>query len=163
MNIRKSAIALMIVFSTGAEIPVVAQAEDVVAGEGQQQTTSQGIRRHSDFMVRWAKAMELTDTQKGQIKELVQKEHQDKAPLMQQIKEGKQQLREAMQAAVINEDAVRTLMKRQAELKTDLMLSRIKLRNEIFTLLTPEQQKLAIKLRSLREGRQHSTHHFHKV
>jgi Spy/CpxP family protein refolding chaperone len=163
MNIRKSAIALMIVFSTGAELPVVAQAEEVVAGESQQETTTQGIRRHGDFMARWAKVMELTDAQKSQIKDLVQKEHQAKAPLMQQIKEGKRQLQEATQASVVNEGAVRLLMKHQAELRTDLMLSRIKLRNEIFTLLTPEQQKLAIKLRSLREGRQHSTRYFQKV
>lgn len=158
MNIRKSAIALMIVFSAGAEIPVVAQAEEVIAGESQQQTASQGMRRHGDFMARWAKAMELTDIQKGRIKELVQKEHLAKAPLMQQIKAGKRQIREAMQANVVNEEAVRLLLKRQAELKTDLMIARIKLRNEIFTLLTFEQQKCAIKLRSLREGRRSSCH-----
>ena len=162
MNIRQSAIALMIVSSTGLGVPLVAaQAEEAITTEGQQQkTVSLGKRRHGDSMPRWAVALDLTDVQKGQIKELVQKERQAKAPLMQQIREGKHQIQEATQVGTFNEEAVRLLMKHQAELRTELMISRIKLRGKIFVLLTPEQQNLAVKLLSFKEGQQHSRYHF---
>ncbi len=161
MNLKKTAIALMIVFSTGAELPVVTQADDFVPGDGQQQPSSSQIaKEHGDVTARWAAALSLNPAQTGRIRDLVKKQRQEQTPLRRQIQEGRRQIRTVLQSEPLNEGALRTLIARQAGLRADMIIARISLKHQIFALLTPEQQKRAIAISALRErGPFHPPHH----
>ena len=54
--------------------------------------------------------------------------------------------------------AVKSLATDQANLQAELIVSRVRMYNQIHALLTPEQRELAKKLRARERGREHKRH-----
>ncbi|WP_305042315.1 Spy/CpxP family protein refolding chaperone [Geoalkalibacter sp.] len=94
---------------------------------------------------RMAKELGLSDAQQEQIRAIIA-EHRAKAePLRQSMEQNREQLRQTIKAENFDETAVRNIAADQAPVKTELMVERARMKNQIHALLTPEQQALAEK------------------
>ena len=81
--------------------------------------------------------MPLNATQQVQLDQLLHKEHDYVAGLMKKLHENRQSLRLAADRELFDEAAVRDLVKQQAELQAELMLSHIRTKIRIKALLQP--------------------------
>jgi Spy/CpxP family protein refolding chaperone len=93
-------------------------------------------RGHMGF---FAKSLNLTDDQKAQMKTIMQKEHASMKPLMQQMKQTHEALRQYEQGT-FDEAKVRVLAAQQAQAHIEMTVAQTRIHNEMFQLLTPEQQ-----------------------
>ena len=112
------------------------------AGDGAE-TFDMRKERHFDRM---AEALDLTPEQREQIKAIQAAEREKVEPLRQQMQEGREQLRAVAEQQPFDEAAVRTLAAGQAEIRTEMIVSHARVRNQINALLTPEQREQAEKL-----------------
>jgi Spy/CpxP family protein refolding chaperone len=91
---------------------------------------------HMQFM---AKYLNLTDDQKTQMKGVMQKEHPAMKPLFQQSHQIDQQLRKYVEGPY-DEAKVRTLATQKAQVEIEMTVAQTRIHNEMFQLLTPDQQ-----------------------
>jgi protein CpxP len=91
---------------------------------------------HMQFM---AKYLNLTDDQKTQMKGVMQKEHPAMKPLFQQSHQIDQQLRQYVEGPY-DEAKVRTLATQKAQVEIEMTVAQTRIHNEMFQLLTPDQQ-----------------------
>jgi Spy/CpxP family protein refolding chaperone len=103
-----------------------------------------GSGRH---FARLAKALDLTDAQKEQVKAILETEREKVAPLRQKLGDTREKIRQAVEAMPFDEAAVRTLAASQNETRTEMMVSRARVQSQIFALLSPEQREQAKKFR----------------
>jgi protein CpxP len=96
--------------------------------------------------------LDLTNEQQTQIKELFNQRHQKNQALREQMQASRKVLREAKNAEPFNEADFRAKAAVQADLKTDMMVEHVKLKEQIHALLTPEQQKKAETLEGMFGG-----------
>ncbi len=106
-----------------------------------------------------AEVLDLTDDQQAQIKEIFDSEREAMGPYLEQLKQGREAINEAVCNPTFDEVQVRALATRQAEIKVELTVAKARAKNKIFVLLTPEQQEKAKKLRHLLEGHGKRGHH----
>jgi protein CpxP len=112
--------------------------------------------RHFDRM---AEALDLTPEQREQIKAIRAAEQDKVAPLKEQLRKGREQLRVAAEQQPFDEAAVRALAADQAEIRTEMIVSHARVKNQIHALLTPEQREKAEQMRSsMKERRGHKGH-----
>ena len=102
--------------------------------------------------------LDLTEEQKSQLEALSNKHWQEKQPLRELIQASRDELREAQTADNFNEADFRAKAARHAELKTEMMVTRAKMKLEMRALLTPEQQEKADKLGGMMGGRNKGHH-----
>jgi len=88
----------------------------------------------------------LTDSQRQQVEAIMTAQHEQNAPLRERIIAGKKQLWEASRGSSVDEAAIADLAAEQGKLMSEMMVSRIHCKNQIFAVLTPEQQTQAAKL-----------------
>jgi protein CpxP len=105
--------------------------------------SSKGGERHLDRM---ATALQLTDTQREQVRSILAAEREQTAPLQAKMHQQSTALRAAIHAGAAQEADIRSQVAAQAETKAELMVRRAATRNEIHALLTPEQRKLATEM-----------------
>jgi Spy/CpxP family protein refolding chaperone len=99
------------------------------------------------FEERMARILKLTDTQKNRIKAILSYEKEEVKPLFDRMHESRKLLMQAAEAAVYDEEAVRTITHELAQIDTELIVSQTRTHNRIFALLTPEQRELERNLR----------------
>jgi len=99
------------------------------------------------FMQKMAKDLKLTAAQQEQVKVIFTADREKSVPLMEKIKEKREELFEAATAEKFDEAAVRTLAVQKAELEVEMTVSRAKIRNSINAVLTPEQRAKAESMR----------------
>jgi len=87
----------------------------------------------------FADYLNLTDAQQAQMKNILQKEHASMKPLMQQMHQTQQALRQ-YEEGTFDEAKVRTLAAQQAQIHIELTVAQTRIHNEMFQILTPEQQ-----------------------
>lgn len=87
----------------------------------------------------FADYLNLSDAQQAQMKTIMQKEHPTMKPLMQQSRQIDQQLRQYVEGT-FNEGSVRTLATQKAQLDIEMTVQRTRIHNELFQVLTPDQQ-----------------------
>jgi Spy/CpxP family protein refolding chaperone len=102
---------------------------------------------------RMAKKLDLTEAQQEQVKAILESEREKAEPLRQQLAETREKIRKAIEAEPFDEAAVRALAASQNETRVELVVSRARVRGQIFALLSPEQREQAMKLRPWGEGR----------
>ncbi len=93
--------------------------------------------------VRMAKALDLSEGQKTEIRTILQAEREKIAPLRQQLRESSRQLRQTTLQTPFDEAAVRTLAASRAEAAAELTIARARMQNQIHAVLTPEQRQKA--------------------
>jgi Spy/CpxP family protein refolding chaperone len=107
-------------------------------------------------MAERAAALGLTDAQQSQIKAIITAARQANAPLRQKLAADRKQVKALSKAVPFDEAAIRSLMASSESIRTDFAVSRIKVRNQIQAVLTPEQQAKAQELRKLDSNRHHT-------
>lgn len=84
-------------------------------------------------------ALNLTDTQRAQMKTIMQKEHPTMKPLFQQSHQIDQQLRQYVEGPY-DEAKVRALAAQKAQVEVEMTVQRTRIHNEMYQLLTTDQQ-----------------------
>ena len=104
--------------------------------------------------------LNLTDAQQKQIKETMEREHATMKPLMEQLHQTHQQLRQ-YETGTFDEPKVRALAVQQAQTETELTVQKTRIHNELFQMLTPEQQTKMKEFIAKHEDRM--GHHMHDM
>lgn len=92
----------------------------------------------------YAHKLELTDAQQAQVKSIMAREKPTFQPLMLQMAESHQQMRQLVMSSGFDETKVRELASQQTQTMTELMVQRARVESELLQVLTPDQKtKLA--------------------
>ena len=97
--------------------------------------------------------LDLTDAQQAQVKQIIVSEKPNVLPLVQQLHQSQQQLRQLETSGTFDEDKVRAAASQQAQIMTELTVEKAKIHSQIFNLLTPEQKTKATQFLQRREER----------
>ncbi len=97
------------------------------------------------------KELDLTDAQHAQIKAVMQKEHSTMKPLMQQFHTMEQQLKQYSEGTY-DEAKVQALVTQQSQTLVQLAVQQTRIHNEIYQLLTPDQQAKMKEIEATREA-----------
>jgi periplasmic protein CpxP/Spy len=111
-----------------------------------------GYGMDGDGMRFYAHALNLTDAQKTQMKAIMQKEHPAMKPLFQQSHQIDQQLRQYVEGTY-DEAKVRTLAAQKAQVEVEMTVQRTRIHNEMFQVLTADQQAKLKELEAQHEAR----------
>jgi Spy/CpxP family protein refolding chaperone len=87
----------------------------------------------------FADYLNLSDAQQTQMKTAMQKERPTMKPLFQQSRQIDQQLRQYVEGTY-DEAKVQALATQKAQIEAQLTVAQARLHNELFQLLTPDQQ-----------------------
>ena len=96
-----------------------------------------GMRGHRDGMFA---GITLTDDQKAKMKDIGQRSRESTRPLREQLQAKRQELRQASEGGTFNEALATQKLQDMAGLEAKLMGERFKLRQEMLSILTPEQK-----------------------
>lgn len=96
---------------------------------------------------RLAAELGLSDGQKAEIEALREAHREEMEPLWKQARESRQAVGELMRSDEFDESAVRSAARAAADLQVEMMVTGARHRNEINSVLTPEQQAKAAELR----------------
>ena len=103
------------------------------------------------------KKLNLTDAQKKEMFSIRLEERAKMKPLVQQLKAGRDQLR-ALPKGQFDEAKVRVIAKEQANIITDLIVEKQRMKSRFYAVLTPEQrakfEQMREKWKSRREEEQ---------
>jgi len=99
-----------------------------------------------------AKSLNLTDDQKAQMKTIMEKNHTTMKPLMQQSHQIEQQLRQYVEGPY-DETKVRTLATQKAQIEVELTVAHTRVHNQLYQLLTPDQQAKVKEMEAKHEAR----------
>ena len=97
--------------------------------------------------------LDLTDTQQAQMKDIMTKEKPSIEPLMQQLRQGHQQMKQLEQAGTFDEAKVRTVASQQTQTMTELMVQKARIKSELMAVLTPDQKDKMAKFEAKRQAR----------
>ena len=100
----------------------------------------------------FADYLNLSNAQQAQIKTILQKEHPTVKPLMQQLHQTEQQLRQYEEGAY-DEAKVRALAAQESQAQGELTVQKTRIHNELFQVLTPDQQAKMKEFEAKREAR----------
>jgi Spy/CpxP family protein refolding chaperone len=100
----------------------------------------------------FAHALNLTDTQKAQMKTIMEKEKPTMKPLFQQSHQIDQQLRQYVEGSY-DEAKVRALATQKAQLEVEMTVQRTRIHNELYQLLTTDQQAKLKEMETRHEAR----------
>ncbi|MEK6299714.1 MAG: Spy/CpxP family protein refolding chaperone [Acidobacteriota bacterium] len=84
--------------------------------------------------------LDLTDAQKTQMKQIRESHSQSLRPIMEQIHAKRQELRQASEGTTFNETLVTQKLTEIAPLEAKLQGEHFRLRQEMISILTPEQK-----------------------
>jgi Spy/CpxP family protein refolding chaperone len=104
----------------------------------------------------FGKQLNLTDEQKTQMKTIMESAHTTMKPLRQQSHQIDQQLRQYAMGKSMGKDeegAVQQLATQKATIDAQLIVARTKIHNQLFQLLTPDQQTKAKEMVANHEAR----------
>jgi periplasmic protein CpxP/Spy len=87
-----------------------------------------------------ARSLDLTDAQQSQVKEIMAKEKPTFQPLMLQMAQTNQQVRQLVLANGFDEAKVRELASQQTQTLTELTVQRARVESELLQVLTPDQK-----------------------
>ena len=100
----------------------------------------------------FAKALNLTDEQKTQMKTIMQKEHPTMKPLMQQQHQIDLQLREYVEGT-FDPAKVQALAAQKAQVQAQLTVNETRVHNELYQLLTTDQRAQLKEIEAKHEAR----------
>jgi Spy/CpxP family protein refolding chaperone len=100
----------------------------------------------------YAKYLNVSDEQKTQMKAVMQKEHATMKPLMQQMHQLDQQLKQ-YEEGTYDAVKVQTLVAAQAQTLVQLKVNEARIHSEMFQMLTADQQSKMKEFEANREAR----------
>ena len=140
---KKSIILAAILMALAAGLAATASA----------QHSGMGFGRNNGWMLKhMARQLNLTDAQQTQIKGIMADEKTKIKPMMQQLRQN-QQAEDANVNGSFDENQARAFANKQAQLMTDLIVEKERMRSQVYAVLTPEQRQKALQL--MQERQQH--------
>jgi Spy/CpxP family protein refolding chaperone len=115
-------------------------------------THGHGFGRAEYMLGFYADYLNLSDAQQAQMKAILQKERPTLKPLMQQMHQVRQQLKQ-YEEGTFDEAKVRALATQQAATMVELSVQRTRIHNELFQVLTADQQTQLKQLEARRAAR----------
>ena len=109
-----------------------------------------GMRGHG--MGFFAKQLNLTDDQKSQMKAIMQREHPAMKPLFQQQHQIDLQLRQYVEGQ-FDQNKVQALALQKAQIQAQITMKETQIHNQLYQLLTADQQSQLKQLEAKREAR----------
>ncbi len=100
----------------------------------------------------FAKQLNLTEDQKAQMKSVMEKEHPTMKPLMQQQRLIDQQLRQYVEG-MFDQAKVQALATQKAQVQAQITVQETRIHNELYQLLTPDQQTQLKQIEAKHEAR----------
>lgn len=100
-----------------------------------------------------AHTLDLTDAQQAQAKAILNKEKPNFQPLIQQLADGHKQMRTLEESPTFDEAAVRALATQHAQAITELIVTKARVKSELFAILTTDQRAKATKMMNRHEDR----------
>src|ERR1700693_1305021 len=100
----------------------------------------EGMFGSGPMMGHFARALNLTDAQRAQVKSIMAKEKPTFQPLMLQMAQSHQQLQQLLMSSGFDEAKVRELAAAQTQTMTELMVQRARVQSEMLQVLTPDQK-----------------------
>jgi Spy/CpxP family protein refolding chaperone len=101
----------------------------------------------------YADYLDLTDAQRAQMKDIMSKEKPTLKPLMQQLGQSHQQLRQLESAGTFDEAKVRAAATQQAQTMTELTVQKARIKSELMQVLTQDQKDKMAKFEARRQAR----------
>ena len=98
-------------------------------------------------------ALNLSETQQDQVKQLMQQYRQQNQNLGEQLRTAMEAQRKAVQTIPVDEGLIRSTTQALVEAQTEMAIQQARLQSEIFALLTPDQQAQVRKLQVERDQR----------
>ncbi|MGB9360860.1 MAG: Spy/CpxP family protein refolding chaperone, partial [Candidatus Sulfotelmatobacter sp.] len=111
-----------------------------------------GFGMDGHIMQFYAKLLNVTDDQKTQMKAVMQKERATLKPLMQQVRQLDQQLKQ-YEEGTYDAAKVQAAVAQQAQTLVQLKVEETRIHNELYQLLTPDQQSKLKEFEANREAR----------
>ena len=112
-----------------------------------------GFGRNNGWMLKhMTRQLNLTEAQQTQIKGIMSEEKTKIKPMMQQLRQN-QQAEDANINGSFDENQARAFANKQAQLMTDLIVEKERMRSQVYAVLTPEQRQKALQL--MQERQQH--------
>jgi len=99
------------------------------------------------------RGLELSDAQRQQIRSITQNHRSDFQALAERLRTAQDRLRDATTAETVNEAAIRSAAAQLADVQADGAVLRARVHQEVWSVLTPEQQQKATAWRAEREQR----------
>ena len=97
--------------------------------------------------------LDLSDAQKQQVRDIMQRHRQQSQPVMQRLQAAMQAQRAAITAVPVNEAAVRQAAAALAAVQADMAVEQARMHADIFSILTVEQQEKAKQLEAQGQAR----------
>jgi len=95
----------------------------------------------------------LTEAQRAQVRQLVQRRRTEMRPLMVQVRSAQEVQRQAVETLPVDEARIRAAAQELAQAQGELAVQQARLQSEVYALLTPEQQERARQVRAERDAR----------
>jgi len=101
---------------------------------------------------RMIRHLDLTEEQRQQLEQLQARHRDATRAVRDQLRAAHERFAELAHAETLDEAALREAAAEMAELRSEMMLSRVSMRREVDAILTPEQLE---QLQQMRQGRRH--------
>jgi periplasmic protein CpxP/Spy len=98
--------------------------------------------------------LELTDAQRQQVRDVMQRHREQMQAAGTKLREAHAAQRAAIEAVPVNEALIRSTSQALANAQTDMALAQARVHNDVWGLLTPDQQQKAKELKDKRAARQ---------
>jgi protein CpxP len=98
--------------------------------------------------------LDLTDTQRQQVRDVMQRYRNEMQETGRRVRAAHQAKEQAVQSVPVNEGLIRSTTQTLAAAETDMAILQSRIHNDVWSLLTPEQQAKAKELREQRSARQ---------
>lgn len=110
-------------------------------------------RHGGDKMGLALRQLDLTDEQKAQVKEIKEAAQEKTGAIRDSLKTGRQQMQDLTGNGAFDEAAVTTLANSQAATRAQLTVERLRIKSQIFTILTDKQKAKAAEMKENFHGR----------
>ncbi len=115
-------------------------------------TEQQHAQRVENRLARMDAILDLSDSQEQEIAVLFNQQWQKRQAVRDEMRAGRDERRAAMQKGTLDEATIRSNVAKRAEFQADRLVERAKMKQELYAILTPEQQEKAEKIRNTQGG-----------
>ena len=106
--------------------------------------------QQENLIERMALILDLSEEQQQQMTELRTKHQQQRAQMRTELREARQQLRDVQPGVALDSKNLKAQARTYADLKAAMLVNKIEHKQQMFSILTPEQQEKATKLGALK-------------
>lgn len=143
MKFWSAAVAVLALMLCGSVLPSYAQQ----AAQSSNAAPAWAGHRHG-HMAYLARELNLTDTQKQQIKTIVHSQKVTLRPLMQQLAQNRLAMLNATASGAFDQAKVQSLANQRAQIMAQLMVQKASIRSQVYNqVLTPDQRAKADQMR----------------